>query len=283
MKSGVANLCFLLFLALFASSCARKNLSAEATNFFVKNSFKPEIFSGPRFDTKIWSNFNATSAERAPIIHIVLEGDGMAWKNKKTPSTNPTPRQISTAAKLSEALAKRGFLTQYWARPCQYVDGNSWRDCHIPDWTTERFGTLALTHYQQLFEHSAELNPQAKFIFWGYSGGGVLASMLAAQNPDKICALHTLAAPLDLPAWTNFHKITPLKAGIHFSEVSAANKNLPQRHFVGKKDNIIPPDILIKSLGKKAYESLVILENTSHHSGWGDLSEVMSASILTCK
>lgn len=265
------------------SACVRKNSTSDVQKLFSNNSFKAEIFSGPRFDTQIWSNFipsNKNSDKK--IIHIVLEGDGFAWKTRNTPSNNPTPRDISTAVELSLALAKMGLNTQYWARPCQYVEGNSWHDCHVRDWTAERFSNLALTHYQKLFERTSALNPETKFIFWGYSGGGVLGFMLSAQNPQKICALHTLASPIDLNAWTNFHKITPLKAGISFSEASLANKNLPQRHFVGEKDNIIPPDILIKSLGQKAYESLVILENTSHQRGWGDLTEVLSASILKC-
>ena len=64
---------------------------------------------------------------------VYIEGDGRAWRSRRVPSDDPTPRDP-----LAFRLAVRDPAPKvlYLGRPCQYVSPKSWRRCEPRFWTT---------------------------------------------------------------------------------------------------------------------------------------------------
>lgn len=74
----------------------------------------------------------------------------------------------------------------------------------------------------------------------GYSGGGAIAALLAARRND-VKQLITVAGNLDHRAWTSYHRVAPLTGSLNASDVRAQLSTIPQKHFFGLLDRVIPP------------------------------------------
>ncbi len=77
---------------------------------------------------------------------------------------------------------------------------------------------------------------------FGYSGGGAIAALVAARR-DDVGSLVTVAGNLDHVAWTSLHKVSPLHGSLNPAAAATSLRNLPQVHFVGGDDAIVPPSI----------------------------------------
>ena len=133
-----------------------------------------------------------------PVLTVYIEGDGLAWRTRSIPSTNPTPIDpVGLKLALAHPLGNAAYL----ARPCQYVGGHTARGCDQSYWTNKRFA-------REVIESSNEALTTLKLEFGarhlqlvGYSGGGAVAALLAAKRDDVI-RLVTVAGNLEHLAWT---------------------------------------------------------------------------------
>lgn len=67
-----------------------------------------------------------------------------------------------------------------------------------------------------------------------------MAALVAARRDDVKC-LVTVAAPLDIAAWTDSIGVSRLRHSLNPADVAARLKYLPQTHFRGMADQTVPP------------------------------------------
>ncbi|MEY2631618.1 MAG: hypothetical protein RIR00_272 [Pseudomonadota bacterium] len=181
-------------------------------------------------------------------LWVIIEGDGLAWLDRHTPSPDPTPPRPRDAVgwRLSQTLAANrehaGDAILYLSRPCQFLDDAARRPCQPESWTHARFGAPVLARLNAAMDQARQvMGPQAptRLILAGYSGGGVLAALLAVRRPDCV-GLLTVAAPLDHAAWTRHHQISPLDASLSLRPDLARLARIPQLHLSGGRDEVVP-------------------------------------------
>lgn len=176
---------------------------------------------------------------------------------------DPTP---TDPIGLKLALADRSAATLvYLARPCQYANPMG-RSCRPLLWTAARYGDEILDATdERLDEILAPLVPREVTLV-GFSGGGVVASLLAARR-DDITRLITVAAPLDIDAWTQAQDVSPLLRSSSPMDVVDALRSLPQDHFLGLQDERVPPDVIERfdrALGDEAPSRVHRVQDASH-------------------
>ncbi|RQO35901.1 alpha/beta hydrolase [Herminiimonas sp. KBW02] len=173
-------------------------------------------------------------------LWIVIEGDGRAWLNMREPSMDPTPVD-PVGWRLAKDISQTTVL--YLARPCQYQSADELDACSVADWTDGRFAGKWVQRLNAAVDQAKRMTKARKIVLAGYSGGGVMAALVAAQR-DDVALLMTVASPLDHAAWTMHHKVTPLSTSLSVVAVQQKLARLPQLHVVGADDKVVPPFLL---------------------------------------
>ena len=265
--NGCFFLATILLATLLASSCTstpsptQRQLTAE--KIIYQQGWQPILIHGHKFDLKAY----APAPKNTGVLTIYIEGDGFAWRTQSVPSTDPTP--INPLG-LKLALAHPGGNAAYLTRPCQYVGGLNGKGCNKAYWTNKRFA-------KGVIQASDEALSVLKLRFGahhlqlvGYSGGGAVATLLAAQR-DDVVRLVTVAGNLDHRAWTEAHHISPLDGSLNPIDYWPTLTEIPQVHFVGEKDLIIGTAIAAsyqKRFRAPQNVSIVSLPDADHHCCW---------------
>jgi hypothetical protein len=184
------------------------------------------------------SGYRAPNSDQAPDLTIYFEGDGYAWVDLRTPSTDPTPRDpIGLRLALSDPLA-----THYLARPCQFAGRRAPR-CETRYWTGARFAPEVVAAAGAAIDRIKAGRPTARLHLAGFSGGGVLAALVAASRQD-VASLVTVAAPMDVDLWTVHHGVAALRGSQSPIDFIESLRCLPQIHIVGERDRVVPGTIV---------------------------------------
>lgn len=174
---------------------------------------------------------------QADTLTVYIEGDGAAWVDAGTPSFDPTPRD-PLALRLAVRDPRRQAV--YLARPCQYVEGENRRHCAARYWTGGRFAPEVIAASNQAVEQLKTRYGAARIELVGYSGGGAVAALVAARR-DDVARLVTVAGNLDTEAWTQGLHLSPLRGSLNPADASQALAAIPQQHYVGADDPVMPP------------------------------------------
>jgi hypothetical protein len=201
----------------------------------------------------------------APLV-VYIEGDGYAWINRSTPSLDPTPRK---AMALKLALMDTSPNLVYLARPCQYVKND--QQCgNNRYWTGHRFSPVVIESMNNALD-KLKISANAHGIHLvGYSGGGAVAVLLSARRTD-VLSLRTIAGNLDTKALNHWHDVSPMPESLNPIDVAQKIKDLPQQHWVGEKDKIVPPFIAASFKAVMGYPTsceVISINNASHEDGW---------------
>lgn len=203
------------------------------------------------------------------VLTVYIEGDGYAWRTPEWPSTDPTPLD-PVALRLA---ARHGHGAVAWlARPCQYVDAQAMA-CPTSYWTSQRYGLPSTTLIDQALNDLKTRYGARHLVLVGYSGGGTVAASLASHRPDVI-RLVTVAANLDLGQWTAHHGLPALPADQNPALQGGRLREIPQTHFVGARDKVVPPDTVRSYAARIAVPSLVRvvdIPQADHGCCWADL------------
>lgn len=216
--------------------------------------------------------FNLTVFERAPapgqVAMIYIEGDGLAWLSRTTPSFDPTPIH-PTALELAQTDPAANVI--YMARPCQYSKTtNPARACARKYWMGARFAPEAVAAMNEALNDIKARYDIPAFHLVGYSGGGAMAALLAEQRKD-VASLRTVAGNLDHAAHSRLHKVSLLSDSLNPADNAAKIANLPQRHFIGAQDKNVTPaiyDSFARAAGQPNCLRKTIVPGASHEKGW---------------
>ena len=133
-----------------------------------------------------------------------------------------------------------------------------------------RYAPEVLNSYNTALDALKNKHGFASFNLIGFSGGGTIAATLAGQRND-IASFRTVAGNLDHKAHSQYHKVSPLKGSLNPPDYAARLKHIPQHHFIGADDKIVPPEIYQsykRKIGNSSCINASIIPNITHTDGW---------------
>ncbi len=270
---------FTALVLLSLNGCSAPSLETRQLN---AASIVPPTYGERTLVTQSFDLRSYTPREKTPTseLRVFVEGDGFAWERRDRPSSDPTP---ITQTALSLVATSTQPNVVYLARPCQFVGAES-RNCDEKLWTNERYSEAVVASLDEALDDLKTEYGSDRIILIGYSGGGTIAALLAARRPD-VSGMVTLAAPLDIAAFTDFHHVTPMTGSLNPIDVAHALSDIPQIHIVGDQDKIVPPVLVqefMQSLPASRCTQLITVP-ADHWSGWTDIDPNPADLTPTCE
>ncbi|MCG8532932.1 MAG: hypothetical protein MI749_20075 [Desulfovibrionales bacterium] len=257
MKRFLIGLCMLLCSA----GCSTK-VQYTAEQLAQQYSFNKHIYRTAFFDLVGYAK-----GYGGKQLVVYIEGDGRAWVTRTRPSFDPTPKPP-----LAFALAAQDPSPNvlYLARPCQYTQENLCnRNCVTAFWTSARMGEHVIAAIDAAIDTAKKQTGATAIDLVGYSGGGGVA-LLVASRRDDVVRIRTVAGNLNTDLWVALHGISPLKDSLNPVSVAPLLTTIPQMHYIGSDDRIIPQEIALsyKMAAPSSLVRLKVVSQTTHYSGW---------------
>ena len=259
-------LAFILLSILLAGCGHLQDRHATALGIADSGNLIPGSLATGQFRLTI---FHRGLDQKSTALAVYIEGDGYAWKRKNLLSDDPTPID-PVALKLAAKDLSSSVL--YIARPCQYLSPEELKNCDPKYWSTHRFAEEVIRAVNTAVDWGARKSGTAKVYLYGYSGGGAVAALVAARRTD-VARLTTIAANLDQVLWTTELGLAPLSGSLNPADATDKLQDIPQVHFAGSEDKIVPVNILEAyraRFGDNANIILRIIPGFDHHCCWAD-------------
>lgn len=238
---------FLGFILCVLSGCASQNVLSDMR--FQTNMAPPYLLAS-------WHKIQ----QPGQPLKVYIEGDGMAFDANGQPTSNPTPH--STFLREIAAHDPSPNVV-YLARPCQYVTPKT---CSVKDWTTGRFSKNVVASTHTAVRSLMKKADTDQVILIGYSGGATVAGLVAVKNPQVVKGVITIAGVLDHEAWTTYHNDPPLTASENLADYKRVFNTLPQHHFVGEKDKVVPPPLVQDFVQDE--DRVTVVKGATHDRGY---------------
>lgn len=213
-------------------------------------------------------------------LHIYIEGDGRAWRDRYRVSHDPTPRR---AMGLALAVEDRAANVVYLARPCQFTVAEHVSVCQPEYWTGKRFAPDVVASMDAAISYYLRQTPGQPVVLTGYSGGGAIAVLLAARRKD-IALLRTVAGNLDPIAVNRLHRVDPMPDSLNPADVASKVAAVPQLHFSGDSDRIVPSVIahfFVAAVGRCA--DVREVHDVDHEGDWPALWSALLLMRVPCE
>ena len=266
MKPG-----FYLFICLlfFTASCARFDPAIRKST--AKAFAAEQGFEWTEFHTGQFTIRGAIRLPQAnnPLLVVYLEGDGLAYRRRYQPSSDPTPMDFYSLQLASKETANNAV---YLARPCQFLPKTELTGCDQQYWTSHRYADEVVQTYGEILDRIKRQHGFQRIILVGYSGGGTVAALLATRRTD-VDRLISIAANLDTEVWTEHHAVSALSGSLNPADYSGSLSNIRQTHYSGTKDEIVPPAIIrsyLTKIGLPPVDNLVEASGFDHRCCWID-------------
>ncbi len=224
-----------------------------------------------------------------PLI-VYIEGDGRAWISKYRLSSNPTP-VYPLALKLAAIDNHPNVI--YIARPCQFTPLDLDKHCSSKYWSEARYSKEVVNSINQVINNfksyvlqKHKAIPDIHLV--GYSGGATIAGLIASQR-DDVKSLRTIAGNLDHDAVSNFHQTSKLTLSLNLINVTKQISHIPQMHYIGEHDQIIPIYVVqnfvnkINSYPEHNCADYKIFNNLDHYHGWESAWAQVVNQIPSCR
>jgi hypothetical protein len=242
-------------LALGACGTPAQRMDETAASY----GFGRSVVDGAGFRHVVHSNGRGAVGRR---LHVYIEGDGLPYLDRRTVSSDPTPRLplMLKLMSLDEAPAA------YVGRPC-YGGLASDPPCTPLDWTLGRFSPRVVESMVAVVTALVEQSGASGVDLFGHSGGGTIAVLLALRLPN-VHRVVTLAGNLDIDAWTELHGYARLSESLNPVLAGPLPSEVEQEHYVGGHDRIVPPALVGSAATRLGSGAVFIVPEVSHQAGW---------------
>ena len=214
-------------------------------------------------------SYRRLAAPTSRTLTVYIEGDGSGWMyGRQLP--DPTPENPTA---LALAAADDAPNRLYLARPCQYEAAPVPQRCHPAYWSTHRYAEELIAAMSAAIDQAARELGGPRIRLVGFSGGGPTAALIAARRTD-VAQLVTVAGNMDHRVWTRMFKVTPLDGSLNPPDYAAALAAIPQVHFSGVRDDIVPRSVLdayLKALPDLSRVRVVDVPRADHDCCWRNL------------
>ncbi len=254
---------FLLLLSGCATVASSLDRQAGINDFGRRHGFVREAVPTSFFKLTAFSKIK----KQGEPLHIYIEGDGRAWLSKTRISDDPTPFHAMALELASKDPAPN---VVYLARPCQFTPMSEEPHYDSDYWSTKRFSKEVIDSENEAIDFFKQKSGARKVELTGYSGGAAVAVLICARRQD-IQALRTVAGNLDPEALNRHHRVDSLDGSLDPMDAAYWIAKIPQRHFIGGKDKIVPPFIVNNfalKMGPSNVFSITAVKDASHTEGW---------------
>ena len=234
---------FLLFLL-----CGCQSVLPVPPEFEYK-----EIRAG-QFTLASWQKIS----DKNQPVKVYIEGDGRAFTASGRVSIDPTPRG-NTMRKT--AFGDNNPNVVYLARPCQFIKTPN---CTSKYWSNARFSPEIV---DVMAEAVNQIAGNQQVVLIGYSGGAQIAGLISVLYPEiKVKKAITIAGNLDHVAWMEYHHLPKLDKSLNLGDYKTEFSNIPQVHYVGQKDDVLPPKLAYEFVQNP--DLVKEIKGATHGSGW---------------
>lgn len=222
-----------LLLILSLSGCATPSQRFHQKT--LELGFTAERLQVSQFQHQIYAFKNL---QQSKTLHVYLDGDGSPWENKRRVAYDPTARNPLILALMKQDDTPSILL----GRPC-YYGLNAQVGCDSKFWTSHRYSGAVVWSMAQALNHWIKQQGFNQVVLIGYSGGGSLA-ILMAEKIQHIHTVLTIAANLDVKAWSEFHGYVTLKGSLNPIEQGELSRHIQQIHVAGQDDQVVPAFVI---------------------------------------
>jgi len=254
---------WLFLLAVILAGCPAPggrpwdSLSQKARD----NGFKPVNFNSPPF--LLAGLLKGQPGSGALVVY--LEGDGRGVVRGLV-TQDPTPGQPLS---YELAAADPAPAVLYLARIGQYQPTQTGQEFQ-PYWSDKRLADEAVAAASSAIDEAKRRLSARQIHLVGYSGGGGL-SLLLAQRRTDVASLVTVAGLLDTQWWVREKNYHPLTGSLNPADQAARLAGLPQVHFYGSFDPIIPGAMSGHFQSLAPFTSFQRVEvQTNHWKNWAE-------------
>lgn len=256
-----------LGLALSLSGCVTgtplKTRTELSAGLAAGAGWREESFRTPVFQLRGWSKGLDAGAK---TLVVYIEADGSPWVTRYKLASDPTPRDPLA---LRLAVKDPAPAVLYLARPCHHTRKTD-PACRAEYWSSHRYAPEVIGSVSAAIDAAKARAGATAVRLVGYSGGGAVAALVAARRLD-VAGLVTVAANLDHAAWTAHHKVTPLTGSLNPADNAARVQAIPQVHYVGADDRIVPREIVeayVRRMSDRADTRIVEMKGFDHGCCW---------------
>lgn len=211
-----------------------------------------------------------TVREPGRTLHVYIDGDGRPWSGSR-PTADPTPRNPLVL----RLMALDPAPSIYLGRPC-YHGLASTPPCVTALWTAERYSSAVVASMAAALHRVLQQREVDRLVWFGYSGGGSLAVLLAPQFTETT-DLVTVAANLDIDAWADLHGYSRLVGSLNPARQAPVPTRIRQRHYVGGNDRVVPKDVVAR--GPIDPNALVVIPPYDHTCCWETIWPTVLAEV----
>ncbi|WP_349431438.1 hypothetical protein Q9L42_016600 [Methylomarinum sp. Ch1-1] len=197
-------------------------------------------------------------------LHIYIDGDGTPWMRGRWPTSDPTARN-PMILKILQADPSPAILL---GRPCYHGLGES-NACDVRYWTSHRYAQAVVDSMKTALRRWAAKTSHPKLTLIGFSGGGVL-SVLMSYDLKEVETLITVAANLDVAAWSRQHNYRPLPQSLNPVDSPPLPARIRQIHFAGLRDQNVPAAIIKHYSERQHSAQFHPLPEFDHHCCWAE-------------
>ena len=247
----------IVFLSVNACNTPSENFARVATDF----KYHQHIIQTPLFQHQIFINEAAVDSKNQSNLHVYLDGDGTPWKNHRWLARDPTSRNTMILRLMQLDKAPSILL----GRPCYHGLSNN-RQCHPRYWTSHRYSKKLVDSLVMALKQWLVQEQYNQVTLIGYSGGGVLA-VLIAREISQIKTVVTLAANLDVTEWSRYHGYIPLYDSLNPADLEL-HVTVRQLHIAGADDKIVPAYIIEKYARQQENAEYILVPEQNHRCCW---------------
>ena len=240
-------------MTLAACATPGERLTRQAVDL----GFRPLELQGLGFRL---ASFYKASALGTPILHVYLEGDGLPWASRTRISPDPTPRNplMLGLMGLDESAAL------YLGRPCYHGHAAD-PGCTAPLWTHRRYASEVVDSLAAGLRAFRAVQPYEYLVFFGHSGGGALA-LLLAERFSETRAVATIAGNLDIRLFAEHHGYSPLEGSLNPNR--SKNLGFAEFHYFGENDATVPPELLAPVARARPGAIVKVIPGFDHRCCW---------------
>jgi len=258
------------------------NTNQDLVSGVVKTSYFEHFWMSAGMAGKIASGPFGKPLDDALVL--VVEGDGKPWRSRFQIASDPTPEKPLMLNWLSVTRHPAVYL----GRPCYFgrkqlatptpslkISGvvlNQGCDIY---WYT--FGRYSSTVVDSMVAAANNIAEGSCLILLGHSGGGTLAMLMARQLP-RVMAVVTLAGNINVTAWQEYHKFTPLVGSLDPAKAMPLPEQISQIHIAAKGDQQILADwVEQESLRQQAdFQVWSIGDHSEWRDSWVKLDALLA-------
>ena len=249
----------IIFLLICSCSTLDSDVEQRQKNFIDlnKGQFQENVYKINNFDV-----FSAKKIKDNEKLTVYIEGDGLAWLDRFTPSSDPTP--VNPVA-FSLALKDKNDNVIYVSRPCQYLTSVH---CKKKIWTSSQYSNKVLKIYEDILKKLFKEYEEIHLV--GYSGGAAIVIYLASLEELNIKSIRTIAGNINPDEISSILKLSGYNKTVNFFSLEDKIRNISQTHYYGTKDKVIPKELHDNYLLRNTDNKCVKIQsvNATHNSGW---------------